>query len=42
MVVGSGLSVGVDVYGAGPEFLCANPGEVDGGFAVHTYVYLAS
>ena len=35
MVVGTGFGVGVDVDGAGPDFLGADTGEVDGGGAVH-------
>lgn len=35
MVVGAGFGVGVDVHCAGPEFLGAGAGEVDGCGAVH-------
>lgn len=35
VVVCAGFGIGVDVYRAGPEFLGANPGKVDGRLAVH-------
>lgn len=35
-MVGSRFGVGVDGYGACPEFLRSDAGEVDGGHAIHS------
>ncbi len=31
----AGLGVGLDGHGAGPQFLRADPGEIDRGLAIH-------
>ncbi len=36
MVMGAGLCIGVNGYSAGPEFPCADTGEINGGSAGHT------